>query len=88
MREEWERERIQRERNKNITEKEYIKYLKIKRCRNEEEVQRRIKIARDGFLRSQEHLRKLLREKDERTKMLMKNLFEQKVAERVLTKQL
>ena len=40
------------------------RYLKTKRYRDEEESQIRLNIAREGFLRSQEYLRQLLKEKD------------------------
>jgi hypothetical protein len=53
--------------------------LKNKRCRDEEESQRRMNIAREGFLRSQEYLRQLLQEKDDRKRKLIKTLHKQKV---------
>jgi len=78
LRVQWEKERIKRETEKNISEKEYKRYLKNKRCRDEEESQRRINIAREGFLRSQEYLRQLLQEKDERKRRLVRTLQMQK----------
>ena len=80
LRVQWEKERIKRETEKNISEKEYKRYLKNKRCRDEEESQRRINIAREGFLRSQEYLRQLLQEKDERKRRLVRTLQMQKVS--------
>ena len=80
LRVQWENERIKRETEKNISEKEYKRYLKNKRCRDEEESQRRINIAREGFLRSQEYLRQLLQEKDERKRRLVRTLQMQKVS--------
>ena len=74
-----ERERLQRDEEKSLSEKEYKRYLKNKRCRDEEESQRRINIAREGFLRSQEYLRQLLKEKDERKRYLIKTITKQKV---------
>jgi hypothetical protein len=70
---------MKREEEKSLSEKEYKRYLKNKRCRDEEESQRRINIAREGFLRSQEYLRQLLKEKDERKKYLIKTITKQKV---------
>ena len=81
LRVQWEKERIKRETEKNISEKEYKRYLKNKRCRDEEESQRRINIAREGFLRSQEYLRQLLQEKDERKRRLVRTLQMQKVSQ-------
>ena len=75
----WETERMKREEDKSLSEKEYKRYLKNKRCRDEEESQRRINIAREGFLRSQEYLRMLLKEKDERKRYLIKTITKQKV---------
>ena len=79
LRVQWERERMQREEEKSLSEKEYKRYLKNKRCRDEEESQRRLNIAREGFLRSQEYLRQLLKEKDERKRRLIKTIRKQKV---------
>ena len=79
VRVQWETERMKREEEKSLSEKEYKRYLKNKRCRDEEESQRRINIAREGFLRSQEYLRKLLKEKDERKRYLIKKITKQKV---------
>ena len=79
LRVQWERERMQREEEKSLSEKEYKRYLKNKRCRDEEESQRRLNIAREGFLRSQEYLRQLLKEKDERKRRLIKTIHKQKV---------
>ena len=70
---------MKREEEKSLSEKEYKRYLKNKRCRDEEESQRRLNIAREGFLRSQEYLRKLLKEKDERKRYLIKTITKQKV---------
>ena len=79
LRVQWETERMKREEEKSLSEKEYKRYLKNKRCRDEEESQRRINIAREGFLRSQEYLRQLLKEKDETKRRLIKSITKQKV---------
>ena len=79
LRVQWETDRIKRDKLKSSSEKEYQRYLKNKRCRDEEESQRRMNIAREGFLRSQEYLRQLLQEKDDRKRKLIKTLHKQKV---------
>ena len=70
---------MKREKLKSISEKEYQRHLKNRRCREEEEAQRRLNIAREGFLRSQEYLRQLLQEKDDRKRKLIRTIHKQKV---------
>ena len=70
---------MKRENLKSISEKEYQRHLKNRRCREEEEAQRRLNIAREGFLRSQEYLRQLLQEKDDRKRKLIRTIHKQKV---------
>ena len=79
LRVQWEEERMKREKLKSISEKEYQRHLKNRRCREEEEAQRRLNIAREGFLRSQEYLRQLLQEKDDRKRKLIRTIHKQKV---------
>ena len=70
---------MKRENLKSISEKEYQRHLKNRRHREEEEAQRRLNIAREGFLRSQEYLRQLLQEKDDRKRKLIRTIHKQKV---------
>ena len=70
---------MKRENLKSISEKEYQRHLKNRRRREEEEAQRRLNIAREGFLRSQEYLRQLLQEKDDRKRKLIRTIHKQKV---------
>ena len=60
-------------------EKEYRKQLTAKRRKEDDECQRRLQQARERFIRSQEYLRQLLKEKDDRKKDLIDTIVKQKV---------
>ena len=60
-------------------EKEYRKQLTAKRRKEDDECQRRLHQARERFIRSQEYLRQLLKEKDDRKKELIDTIVKQKV---------
>ena len=79
MKIQWEEEKCKRELEKNELEKEYRKNLTAKRRKDDDECQKRLQQARDRFIRSQEHLRQLLKEKDDRKKELVVSIFKQKV---------
>ena len=79
MRIQWEEEKCKRELEKNELEKEYRKNLTAKRRKDDDECQKRLQQARERFIRSQEHLRQLLKEKDDRKKELVVSIFKQKV---------
>ena len=79
MRIQWEEEKCKRELEKNELEKEYRKNLTAKRRKENDECQIRLQQARERFIRSQEHLRQLLKEKDDRKKQLVVSIFKQKV---------
>ena len=79
MRIQWEEEKCKRELEKNELEKEYRKNLTAKRRKDDDECQQRLQQARERFIRSQEHLRQLLKEKDDRKKQLVVSIFKQKV---------
>ena len=64
---------------KNELEKEYRKNLTAKRRKANDECQKRLQQARERFIRSQEHLRQLLKEKDDRKKELVETIVKQKV---------
>ena len=79
MRIQWEEEKCKRELEKNELEKEYRKNLTAKRRKENDECQKRLQQARERFIRSQEHVRRLLKEKDDRKKELVETIFKQKV---------
>ena len=79
MRIQWEEEKCKRELEKNELEKEYRKNLTAKRRKDDDECQKRLQQARERFIRSQEHLRQLLKEKDDRKKELVVSISKQKV---------
>ena len=79
MKIQWEEEKCKRELEKNELEKEYRKNLTAKRRKDDDECQKRLQQARERFIRSQEHLRQLLKEKDDRKKELVVSIFKQKV---------
>ena len=79
MRIQWEEEKCKRELEKNELEKEYRKNLTAKRRNDDDECQKRLQQARERFIRSQEHLRQLLKEKDDRKRELVVTIYRQKV---------
>ena len=79
MRNQWEEEKCKRKLEKSETEKEYRKNLTTKRRKDHFECQRRLEKARKKFIRSQEYLRQLLKEKDDRKRDLVAILVRQKV---------
>ena len=79
LRIQWEEERCKRERAKTELEKEYRKQLSAKRRKENTDCQRRLEQARERFIKSQERLRQLLKEKDDRKKDLIETLAKQKV---------
>ena len=79
MKIQWEEEKCKRELEKNELEKEYRKNLTAKRRKDDDECQKRLQQARERFIRSQEHLRQLLKEKDDRKKELVVSISKQKV---------
>ena len=79
MRIQWEEEKCKRELEKSELEKEYRKQLTAKRRKEDDECQRRLQQARERFIRSQEYLRQLLKEKDDRKKELIDTIVKQKV---------
>ena len=79
MRIQWEEEKCKRELEKSELEKEYRKNLTAKRRKDDDECQKRLQHARERFIRSQEHLRQLLKEKDDRKKELVVTILKQKV---------
>ena len=79
MRIQWEEEKCKRELEKSELEKEYRKQLTAKRRKDNDECQRRLQQARERFIRSQEYLRQLLKEKDDRKKELIVTIIKQKV---------
>ena len=79
MRIQWEEEKCKRELEKNELEKEYHKNLTAKRRKDDDECQKRLQQARERFIRSQEHLGQLLKEKDDRKKELVVIIVRQKV---------
>ncbi|XP_023348404.1 trichohyalin, partial [Eurytemora carolleeae] len=74
----WEKDRKGREMTKKETEREFRKQLLQKRRKENEECQRRLILAREQFLESQEYLRQLLKDKDERKKNLIETINRQK----------
>ena len=80
LRVQWEEERSERERAKTELEKEYRKQLSDKRRKETDFCRRRVEQARDRFIRSQAHLRQLLKEKDDRNKVLLDTIAKQKVS--------
>ena len=78
LRVQWEEERSERERAKTELEKEYRKQLSDKRRKETDFCRRRVEQARDRFIRSQAHLRQLLKEKDDRNKVLIDTLARHK----------
>merc|ERR1712243_286198 len=56
----------------------YRKQLTLKRRRENEDCARRLQQARDRFLKSQEYLRQLLKEKEDRKKELLETILRQK----------
>ena len=79
MKIQWEEEKCKRELEKSELEKEYRKNLTAKRRKDDDECQKRLQQARERFIRSQEHLRQLLKEKDDRKKELIVTIYRQKV---------
>ena len=79
LRIQWEEERCKRERAKSALEKEYRKQLSAKRRKENNDCQRRLEQARERLIKSQERLRQLLKEKDDRKKELIESLAKQKV---------
>jgi hypothetical protein len=79
LRIQWEEEKCKRELEKNELEKEYRRNLTAKRRKDDDECQKRLQQARERFIRSQEYLRQLLKEKDDRKKELVVSIFKQKV---------
>ena len=79
MRIQWEEEKCKRELEKHELEKEYRKNLTAKRRKENNECQIRLQQARERFIRSQDHLRQLLKDKDDRKKELVVTLCRQKV---------
>ena len=79
MRIQWEEEKCKHELEKSELEKEYRKNLTAKRRKENDECQKRLQQARERFIRSQEHLRQLLKEKDDRKKELVETIVKQKV---------
>jgi hypothetical protein len=79
LRIQWEEEKCKRELEKNELEKEYRRNLTAKRRKDDDECQKRLQQARERFIRSQEYLRQLLKDKDDRKKELVVSIFKQKV---------
>ena len=79
LRIQWEEERCKRERAKTELEKDYRKQLSAKRRKENNDCQRRLEQARERLIKSQERLRQLLKEKDDRKKELIETLAKQKV---------
>ena len=79
LRIQWEEEKSKRELEKSELEKEYRKNLTAKRRKDDDECQRRLQQARERFIKSQEYLRQLLKEKDDRKKELVNTIIQQKV---------
>jgi len=80
LRIQWEEEKCKRELEKNELEKEYRKQLTAKRRKENDECHKRLQQARDQFIQSQEYLRQLLKEKDDRKKKLLDTIVKQKEA--------
>jgi len=80
LRIQWEEEKCKRELEKNELEKEYRRNLTAKRRKDDDACQRRLQQARERFIKSQEHLRQLLKEKDDRKKELVNTIMQQKEA--------
>jgi len=78
LRIQWEEEKSKRELEKSELEKEYRKNLTAKRRKDDDECQRRLQQARERFIKSQEYLRQLLKEKDDRKKELVNTIIQQK----------
>ena len=76
---EWVAERKEREQNRVMLSREWQRNLEAKRKQETEDNQRRLRNARTGFINSQELLRKLLKEKDERKKVLLENMNKKRV---------
>merc|ERR1719507_2531527 len=74
---EWER-RQEQHRLRVQWEEENRRQLTVKRRKETEDCQRRLLHARERFLKSQEHLRQLLKEKDDRKKELLQSIVRQK----------
>ena len=81
LRIQWEEEKCKRELEKNELEKEYRRNLTAKRRKDDDACQRRLQQARERFIKSQEHLRQLLKEKDDRKKELVNTIMQQKVGQ-------
>ena len=79
LRVQWEEEKCKRELHKSELEKEYRKQLSARRRKDNDECQRRLQQARERFIKSQEYLRQLLKEKDDRKKQLIDTIVRQKV---------
>ena len=58
-----------------MTAREWQRTLEAKRKRESEEILRRLQEARASFLNSQDFLRKLLKEKNERTELHLENVI-------------
>eukprot|EP00092_Neocalanus_flemingeri_P009343 GFUD01010055.1.p1 GENE.GFUD01010055.1~~GFUD01010055.1.p1 ORF type:complete len:782 (-),score=232.97 GFUD01010055.1:117-2462(-) len=80
LRIQWEEEKCKRELEKSELEKEYRKQLTAKRRKENDDCQRRLQQARERFIRSQEYLRQLLKEKDDRKKELIVTIVRHKEA--------
>jgi len=78
LRVQWEDEKRDREARREEIEKESRRQLTVKRRKETEDCQRRLLHARERFLKSQEHLRQLLKEKDDRKKELLQSIVRQK----------
>jgi len=78
LRVQWEDEKRDREARREEIEKENRRQLTVKRRKETEDCQRRLLHARERFLKSQEHLRQLLKEKDDRKKELLQSIVRQK----------
>jgi len=78
LRVQWEDEKRDRETRREEIEKENRRQLTVKRRKETEDCQRRLLHARERFLKSQEHLRQLLKEKDDRKKELLQSIVRQK----------
>merc|ERR1712223_1794692 len=74
LRVQWEDEKRDREARREEIEKESRRQLTVKRRKETEDCQRRLLHARERFLKSQEHLRQLLKEKDDRKKELLQSI--------------
>ena len=57
----------------------YLFQVSAKRRKESTNCARRLEAARDRLIRSQEHLRSLLKEKDDRKKVLIDTIAKQKV---------